>query len=89
MTPDPRPRWKKKRWRAAAAALLLIAYPASAGPYAYAKSLGVVPPAAQVPIGYCHLPLIAISGIAWPEGKLFDAYLNWWADLGERHAAAL
>ena len=38
--PSVRPRWKKKRWAAALAAWLIIAYPLSLWPIAYAVGRG-------------------------------------------------
>ena len=83
MTDGPHsPWWKKKRWAAAAVPLLVVAYPASAGPAAYLDGAGVT--SGQLIPLYDPMDRLA----SWEAAEWWPAYTDWCYSLGRRHAQA-
>lgn len=86
MTEPCRPRWKKKRWWAAALAVwLFVAYPLSVGPVAYVMERGWITQATAE--AYAR-PIEAADDAAETVGDAYQAYVNWFEDVGDRHPAS-
>ncbi len=85
ISPAPRrPFWKRKRWIAALALWLLVAYPLSVGPIAYAMERGWISQATAE--AYAH-PIEIADDAAEAVGDAYQAYVNWCEDVGDRDAS--
>ena len=90
MNPPPsRPSWRKKRWALALAALLLLAYPACAGPVMYAAVRGWISVSTHTALKETlYLPLYSLPG-AGADDTLFESYLLWRFALAWSHDEVL
>lgn len=78
-----KPRWKK-RWVAAAVLLwLAVIYPASVGPALYLNARGWLP--TMIAHGYVW-PMEEVYELVDDVGDLYEDYVEWCEDAGERHA---
>ena len=89
MTDAPRkPLWKRKRWIAAAVLWVVIAYPLSLGPVAYANARGWVPPPAVRCFEVMYSPLDGFITSDLPGSGPLSRYTLWLYQLVQRDAAA-
>lgn len=85
MTTASLPFWKHKRWIAAGVLWLVVAYPISVGPIAYAVERGwILQSTAETYVK----PIEAADDAAEAIGNAYQAYVNWCEDVGYRHAAS-
>jgi hypothetical protein len=100
----PTRRWcRKKRWWAALVLWLLLAYPLGLGPawYAgvrgwiswnvlapYARSVERILPRYEPGQVFYKTVAIRSAGKPYPQTRWFWAYIDWWFELGRRHAAS-
>ena len=78
-----RPWWKRKRWAAAAVMWLVVAYPLSVGPVAYVMERGWISEATAEAYVW---PIEVADDAAEAVGDAYVAYVNWFEDVGDRHA---
>lgn len=84
--PQPRRRWwRKKRWQVAVAGWLLlpVVWPLAVGPLAYCERRGWI---AEEWLERTYRP-VYLALARTPLLPAHDAYLAWWRDRGEMHAA--
>ena len=82
----PRPFYKRKRWIAAGLIWLVLAYPLSSGPAAYAIRLGWIDPTGGVVAFWSP----QAPACYWTGG--IDHYADWsrwWSRLAIRHSESL
>ena len=86
--PDDTPRrpwWRRKRTVAALWLWLLVAYPLSVGPVAYTMERGWI---AEATAEAYARPIEVADDAAEAVGDAYQAYVNWFEDIGDRHAAS-
>ena len=83
MTGAPRkPFWKRKRWIAAAVLWLMVAYPLSTGPAAYAIERGWIAPFGRV--NAIWLPVMTVCERIGMMPR-YIRWCQWWSDLARQH----
>ncbi len=78
-----RPWWRRKRTATALVLWLLVAYPLSVGPAAYATQRGWITQATAEAYAW---PIEAADDAAEAVGDAYQAYVDWFEDVGDRHA---
>jgi hypothetical protein len=84
----PKPFWKRKRWIAVAVLWLMVAYPASVGPVAYANARGWLSASVISHFEVFYEPLDYLIMNDLPGAGPLSRYSLWLYRLAERHAAS-
>ena len=86
MTTAPRrPFYRRERWLAAGMLWIAAAYPLSVGPVAYVMQRGWITQATAEAYVW---PIEAADDAAEAVGDAYQAYVNWFEDVGDRHRRA-
>ena len=87
--PARRPWWKRKRYAATSVVLLVLAYPASVGPFDYAANRGWLPTAVLTAGDPFYAPYRCLFSVLPPSwSQRLESYGGWWRVLAYRHKNA-